>query len=828
MQPPKDVSVMDGLKVNRSLEARSPASNSTHSTKHGDTKHWAARHSWLRVGTITSAAAGAVLPLAAEQAIAYQPAPAKTISPLQTAQTSSNAIADALEQGNAVLAQTSSVAQANFSPVSETTTRAQSDASPLIQQAEDGSWTLSAPAGSAAQSADTRSTLRTLTQEADTKAAQTVRRADQAASQATSQTASQCSGSRCKGLDYIDRQLPKARQQVKDAQAKLRDFEAAHAQQNMTAYQQVLANRLTEIIQQKSKLTIAIERTQQRVANLKQQLAGMDAEVGLAQRALDQSAEYQAQWEKLKLTEQNLLEEFSQAKINATALNEIYDDYEYNQQALQTVATEVLGAYLMTPDMVIPSFIQRVPDSLNVVQSLVTATHDQQVQLLRQETIANIEQKLKTRQSQLAGNVGEYEQLQRAEQAARQRVSQYEAERQTIAEQQPLQPRQAGSDLAIARARKLAPQLPKDSSAQAIIYTVLAAGAIATISAYRRSKQRAFVPALNLQPSHFHDPNLQKSGFQNGDLHKARFKNAGLANALTPDLQLAAAGPSIIQPTQYLSINKLLELNATASTLGLSSIGQLPVSPLEVKPMDVITAVNHAPVDHSQLDSSPIASTPIASTPIASAPIASLPIDRSPIDSEDVPTTIPFTRSLSLEEILAGKGQEEHLREQESSDAFEQRILAELQEITGQSVRLTEAPAELTGDSLEDSLSIEMMSRDLNEMLLDTTDSDNVDKERLDLDDKPIAIAPITLPLDNIDLFADQAIDWVIKDLGLSPMAAELDRAEREQAEAEREAIAAINEAVAAGEAIDIESLEIKRPVRVFSKMPAVEAMASV
>lgn len=819
MQPPKDARVMDGLKVSHRLEARSPLSDSA--------KHWAIKHGWVQAGTITSAAAGVVLPLVAEPAIAYQPAPAETISPAQTAQTNKSTVTDAISQGRAVLAQTSPVAQANFSPASNAAASTQSESAPLIKQADDGSWTLSAPAGSAGQSAETQSTLRNLTQEASPKNSP---KTDQAAGQ----TASQCSGSRCTGIDYIDRQLPKARQQVKAAQAKLRDFEAAHAQQNMTAYQQVLADRLTEIIQQKSKLAITIEQTQQRVGNLKQQLASMDAEVGLAQRALDQSSEYQAKWEKLKLTEQNLLEEFSRAKIDATALNEIYDDYEYNQQALQGVATEVLGAYLMNPNTVIPSFIQRVPDSLNVVQSLVTATHDQQVQLLRQETIANIEQKLKTRQSQLAGNVGEYEQLQRAEQTALQIVSQYEAERQAIVDKQPLPRQEAGSDLVMARAKKLAPQLPKDSSAQAIIYTVLAAGAIATISAYRRSKQRAFVPTLNLQPDRFHDPNLQKSGFQNGDLHKARFKNAGLASALAPDLQLAATGPSIIQPTQYLSINKLLELNATASTLGFSSIGQLSVSPLEVKPMDVITAVNHTAVNRSQLGHSPIASAQVDLSQLDKPQIDDLQlddlqIDRTQADSEaEVPTTIPFTRPLSLEEILAGEGQAERAREQESTDAFEQRILAELQEITGQSVRLTEAPAELTVDSLEDSLSIEMMSRDLHEMFLNTPDLDIAAESRSNQENEPTEIAPITLPIDSVNLFADQAIDWVIKDLGLSPMAAELDRAEREQAEAELEAIAAINEAVAAGEAIDIESLEIKRPVRAFSKMQAAKAMASV
>ena len=843
MQPPKDAKATDGLKVPH-LSERSPLSDrllpnlqplpnqrpiqrprnqpldetrhsgTRHSeTKHSEIKHRSTVHSWLQTGALTSAAAGVVLPLAADNAIAYQPASAEPISSAQATPTNRDSVTDAVSQSKAVLAQTSQPAQASFSVAQAAPVDKQTGETSLIKQAEDGSWTLAVPSGSSSGTpagvssgpAETQSTLRELRE----------------LSQKTPRAQTACTGGDCKGLAYIDKQLPKAQQQVKEAQAKLQSFEAAHAQQNMTSYQKVLASRLSEIIQQQSKLTVSIEQTQQRVGNLKQQLADMDAEVGLAQRALNQSPEYQTKWEQLQQTEQNLIEEFSRANIDATVLNEIYGDYEYQQAALQRVAPEVLGSYLMDPNTVIPSFIQRVPDSLNVVQSLVTATHDQQVQLLRQETIGKIEQKLKTRQSELAGNVGEYEQLQREEEQALQLVAQYETEREAIASKQSSQPQNASSDLALARARKLAPQLPEGSNAQAIIYTILAAGAIATLSAYRKSKQRSFVPTLSLQPNRFQNANLQKTGFQNGDLKKAQFKNAGLASRFAPGLQLAADGPAMIHPTQYLSINKLLDLNTTASTLSFATADQAPVSTLGINPMDVIAAVSHTGSDPSQTEfdaslpeSMPLESTPFESTLFESQPLESTSSESTPFESTS------SDRALSLEEILSGAGEKERLSAQESSDIFEQRILAELQEITGQPVQLMGEASTSTDEALENNLSIELMSRELNEMLAQTTAEAQLNQEV-----EARAIAPVVVPLNNIEQLANQAVDWIVKDLGLSPMAAELDRAEREQAEAERQAIADINEAVAAGKAIDIESLEIIRPTRAAAP---VEAMASV
>lgn len=731
--------------------------------------------SWLQAGALTGAAAGVMVPLGAEHAIAYQPGPAETIPPLQAAQKNRNAVADAVNQSQAVLAQTSQLPQASFSASSSSTasSAASSSASSkkmasasLIKQAEDGSWTLAVPTGTETQSIGTPSSLR------------------EPAPEVTSEPV--CEGRDCKGLVYINQQLPKAQRRLRDIQTRLQTFEADHAQQNMTAYQKVLSNRLSEIIQQKSKLTLDVDRTQQRIENLKQQLVSMDAEVGLAQKALSQSPEYQDKWSALQRIEQALLEEFSKANINATALNEIYGDYDYGQQALQSAATEALGIYLMKSDTVIPSFIQRVPAALSVVQSLVTATHDQQVQQLRQETINSIEQKLKTRQSQLAGNLGEYERLQREERFALAAVSQYETERQTMAGRQRGLGRSSlaassseslGSErpssersLGLARAKKLAPQLPDGSNAQALIFTVLAAGAIATLTTYRRSKQRPFIPQLSLQPSHFQDGNLKRAGFQNGDLQKARFKSAGLAGnlaqSLPQNLQLSPAdsGSTLmaLQPTQYLSISKLLEANAAprASMLGFSTV--VPsVSSLEIKPMDVITAV-------SQL----------------------------PADSEAVASDV--------EKKLLRAGSDEDFQK-ESDDAFEARILTELQDITGQSVRLVEGAAEATGKPLEDSLTVEMASHELNEMLTQATAEESLNQEI-----KTRLNAPVKVSLDDVDLLADRAVDWILEDLGLSPMAAELDKAEREQAEARRQAIATINEAAAAGKAIDIESLEIQ------------------
>jgi hypothetical protein len=370
----------------------------------------------------------------------------------------------------------------------------QSEASsaPLIVRDNAGNWALSygAQAGGAQAGGAQANTQAVVTQLA----------------QDTSRSQQDCQDRDCKGLAYIEENLPAARLRVQALQQELLSFEAANAQQDMSGYQKVLTDRTAEIAQQKTQLAGSLEQTRQTITQLKMRLVTVGADLGLADQILQQDNNYQIAWAKLQESEKKLLEEFSRLNLDATTLNGVYTDYQYNQQWLQQMAQESLGSYLKNPDTVAPDFVYQAPAALDVLQNLVMLTHQYQVQHLRQGTIAQIEQRLQAHQNQLVGNLGQYEPLKRELAAAEQVVRQYEQERDQILTRRQQAAQGTLSEErspAIAQARQLAPRLPEGSVAAILLGVVVTAGAIATAAVQRQRKEPTYEAGsvmLTIQP----------------------------------------------------------------------------------------------------------------------------------------------------------------------------------------------------------------------------------------------------------------------------------------------------------------------------------------
>ncbi|MGB3298294.1 MAG: hypothetical protein WBA76_08485 [Phormidesmis sp.] len=619
---------------------------------------------WVRTTVFTGAAAGMVLPLVHKNVTSthQNPSAETAASPTAAAAARSRSQTKAMGKGEAVVPQASAPNRANFSATTSSAVKAAAAPPALITKGKDGNWTLSQrsgveqTAGQAAIDSQPMEAQFTEAQRASTAIAQLAQETNRSSSAQLGSSA--CKGGSCGGLAYIDAQLPKARQQVKAADNQIQKFEATQAQQDIDAYRQVLTARMAEIDQQKSQLTIGTTQTRQQIDGIKTRLTAIDTaglDVAMADRALFQDPTYQAVWAKLVRSETSLLEEFSSANIDATALNEIYGDYQFQQQALERAAAAALGNYMSSPSQPVPDAIQQNPDALSLLQSLTTAAYEYQVQLLRLNTIDQIKQKLSVRQSQLGRDVGQYEQLQRQKLLAQQQVNQYEQAREKILTEHETEQIQAiasgtaasssRSDKALARVKELAPQLPEGSATQLIAFVVLAAGAIAAISARHTAKQ------------------------------------------------------TVLPPQWALEGGKLLSVPAPE-----------------------------------------LASPELASPGIAISPASVLP---------------------ELDNFFAG------IASNEPAEAFEQRMLKELQEMTGQSARLVnEVPA--ASYSAEDSLTIEVMTRDLDNVLHKAAPT--VEGSLLsEINER--AKASVKLPLKEVDAFADHAVRWILKDLGLTTVA---------------------------------------------------------
>ena len=328
-----------------------------------------------------------------------------------------------------------------------------------------------------------------------------------------------CSGSACRSIDYINKQLPEAKQQVQDHEARLAAFEAQHGQHDLRAYQSVLSDRISEITDQKTTIALQLSATERYISQIKVRLSTAEVAPDLAEHLLAIDSTYQARWLVLQQSERQLLEEFSRASVDATALNQIYADYEQQQTNLYQAAQAVLGNHLLSSEDQNPSErssnIYGTPAALDLLQSLTVAIHQKDVQQLRDRTVQLATDKLQTRYRQLAQNIGEYETIQRELDIAQKLVAQYEQESDRIATAAKAQTliaapttdtnptdtnNTASISPAFAAARTLEAKVPEGSIGKMLLGIVIAAGAVA-VAAQRRAGDVSEALSLEIVPT---------------------------------------------------------------------------------------------------------------------------------------------------------------------------------------------------------------------------------------------------------------------------------------------------------------------------------------
>ncbi len=371
----------------------------------------------------------------------------------------------------------------------------------ILAQKADGSWSLSTEAATATRPASSSR------QPASTQPVSTRLSAPAIVSQlAAAVTSSEpvCLGNSCRGLAYIQVQLPKAKKTVQDLQQQLDDFANQHTQGDTAAYQRVLSGRLDEVSTQSNRLAIELVETDRYVAQLEVQLATADVQTGLARNLLSADTGYQTEWLRLKQVERRLLAEYSKADIDATSLNQLYQEYEEQQEETYAAAEAVLGNYVMTTGRAQfgqSSLTQSAPAVLDTLQALTVSLHQQDTQQLRDSTLKIAEENLQRRQRTLAQDLNKYESLQQELRTATVLVKQYEQTRAQIetdaaaAATAPVAvaPTEAATATAseqaspaVEIAKTLEQTLPDGSLGKAILGVVIAAGAVA-VATQRRS-----------------------------------------------------------------------------------------------------------------------------------------------------------------------------------------------------------------------------------------------------------------------------------------------------------------------------------------------------
>ena len=190
-----------------------------------------------------------------------------------------------------------------------------------------------------------------------------------------------------------------------------------------------------------------------------------------------------------------------------------------------------------------------------------------------------------------------------------------------------------------------------------------------------------------------------------------------------------------------------------ARTLAL----QLPDGTVGKTVLGVVVAAGAIAAAVARQQAKKAAAVSPAAASFAAVPSTAIPPFRPIVDSN--------TRHL-LQQPLVGVPHHTSVTPEKAPEQAD--LVTQLLEMTGQSPQMISASILAQADTAEDDLTIELMVRELDDILNQTTAetsfADAVSSR---------AMPPVRLSLQEVDRFAEHAVRWVLKDLGLNPDSAE-------------------------------------------------------
>lgn len=493
-----------------------------------------------------------------------------------------------------------------------------------------------------------------------------------------------CADSSCRRLSYIRSQLPVVTAKVQRLEEQLKDFSWQHGQGDIGAYKTAIANRISEVSNQKQQLDIELDQTRLRAEQLKSQLSSADVGINSAEQILAKDTIYQVLWAQLVAVEENIQKEYGQVNTDGTALNQLYGEYQTLLGKTQAAAREALNRYLLAGGSQTSDITYYPGVATETFGALLVETHQQKVQQLRQRKLAALEIGLTSRQHRLSSKLGEYERLQRELLSEQGVLDSYQAERDHIVATSPeaalkvsaIPTHNAQSFVA---AQTLLPMLPSGSIAKTLLGIAVAASTLAA-AAHRRSQKNASMLGtriLEILPTSRTASRLSNSRTASSS-HTASSHTASSHTAKRVEAQ-----------PQMISLADITEERQTegsaAKAIEIASAKEIEIVESEGS-LEVLFATEEMPEQRSSF--------------CVVNDLGEFEISESAVQS--------------LDEFAVGI----------KADDFNQAL-----------EKLTP----------EDLLPLEINSRD---------------------------IAPVRLPVAEADLFLDQALDWILEDLGLAALVA--------------------------------------------------------
>jgi succinoglycan biosynthesis transport protein ExoP len=318
----------------------------------------------------------------------------------------------------------------------------------------------------------------------------------------------ECQASACKGLQFVDAQIPQVQQRVEGLRQQLQGFQ----QQGLSdpdAQGQRLSTFSREIANQQAILETTLPKVRSSQTMLQQQIGLPDST--MAETLLERSPDYPTLLDQLQTVEFEIAQESTRFQVNTDKITSLQQQHRELQLQLRLVARQVTQSYLSTNPTVNISESVEIPVSAETAAQWIETTQYIQVLEVRQQSLKQAETLLAQQMKQWATFSRQHSQVKQELHTATNTLNQYLTKRQEL-EPQAAQQKIAWEVIAppelihdhTGQPAPTIPNLQRDLSAGVAFSLLLVTGAAIALD-----KRKSLNSAIHAKPStitHFDVP----------------------------------------------------------------------------------------------------------------------------------------------------------------------------------------------------------------------------------------------------------------------------------------------------------------------------------
>jgi polysaccharide biosynthesis transport protein len=234
----------------------------------------------------------------------------------------------------------------------------------------------------------------------------------------------ECREGACKGIAYIQTQLPQVKQRINTLRAQIQQMRQQHHITNQEAQIRQFSARSTEVAKQRAEVEGKLAAARADYAELQQRMA-MRPKESIALSLLSQDSPYLSTLRQLRAIDTEIAQALSQLKVDNQKLQRLALQYQRVQNQLYQDAQLSLQRHLSNPKANLQDPIFQEPVYLQLIQQSLGAVAYVQVLDHRYQILTQTEQQLQQQTDQIATLLRRYGEMQQQLQAETQSLQTY-------------------------------------------------------------------------------------------------------------------------------------------------------------------------------------------------------------------------------------------------------------------------------------------------------------------------------------------------------------------------------------------------------------------